>query len=177
MFLMLLFCLPVGPRAYAALIIRPETLTLDVVRPVLDALPGTSVQLQGADLTYSREGRTGSIALGESHRGVALLGAFGMIGVFVVFAQIRPVWQIIAAAVAAVPIVFLCNFLRILTWGVVSIYAHPSPASAMPRAVAAVVSLSAAYVIFGLLCAMLANLVVEVDESNDRRAVAEDTHA
>ena len=51
MLLLLLIALPTGTRYYAALVVRPETLTLQAVRASLDMLPGVMVSLTGLDLS------------------------------------------------------------------------------------------------------------------------------
>lgn len=160
--------LPIGPRKYAALIIRPETITMKVTRVALDGLPGVAVSLHGPDLHFVHGDEAGTIALGESNRGVALLGAYALIGVFVVFARVRPLWQIIISAIAAVPIIFICNFGRIMTWGIVTIYCGCSSTSTTPRAVASVISLLAAYLLFGGLCAILSNILIEEEPPDER---------
>jgi hypothetical protein len=62
-----------------------------------------------------------------------------------------------------------------MTWGMVTIYGGAAVASAIPRGVAAVVSLTGAYVAFGLLCAILSNLVVEDDEDEPAPEAVEST--
>lgn len=158
--LVIMLGLPIGPRKYAALIIRPETITMKAARIVLDSLPGVDVSLRGPDLHFVHSGEVGTIALGESNRGVALLGAYALIGVFVVFVRVRPFWQITILAIAALPIVFICNFCRIITWGIVTIYFGSSPTSAIPRSMASVISLLAAYLLFGGLCVILSHILV-----------------
>ncbi|HSW45529.1 MAG TPA: archaeosortase/exosortase family protein [Phycisphaerae bacterium] len=171
--LMLAFALPVGPRIYAALIIRPETATLKVARAAFDALPGVNVSLKGSDLVYSHGQSNGVIALGESYRGMALLGSYTLIGGFVVFARIRPLWQIVLAGLAAGPIVLLANFIRLLTWGFATIYGGYGPTSELPRDIAAAVSMLSAFFMFAIWCLVLSQLVVEADESPDMPETAE----
>jgi exosortase/archaeosortase family protein len=155
MLLIFLLSIPIGQRAYAAMIIRPETVTLTATRLALDRLPGVEVRLEGPDLHFARGDRRGVIALGESNRGAALLVTCAVIGVFVVFCHLRPFWQVVLLAAAAVPIMLLCNLLRLLTWGLVTVYAGTDPVSAAPRVAAAVVSLLVAYGAFALGCAIL----------------------
>jgi len=155
MLLLIALSLPVGSRIYASLIIPVETRTLSAARFVLDELPGVQVTLTGPDLSYVRGEASGTIALGEARRGASLLWASVFIGVFVVFARIRPFWQIVLMAIAAGPIALFCNFLRVFTWGAATIYGHAPPLSSMPRNVSAVVSLFAAYGLFALCCAAL----------------------
>jgi len=155
MLLLIALSLPVGSRIYASLIIPVETRTLSAARLALDELPGVQVALVGPDLSYTRGEASGTIALGEARRGASLLWASVFIGVFVVFARIRPFWQVALMAIAAGPIVLFCNFLRAFTWGVATIYGHAPPLSSMPRNVSAVVSLLAAYGAFALCCAAL----------------------
>jgi len=177
MLLLVLLSIPIGPRIYARLIIAPETYTLAATRLVLDQLPKVKAELRGPDLYFRHGGRTGSIALGEPRRGASLLLASLVIGVFVVFAQVRPFWQVAVMAVLAGPVVMLGNALRVFTWGVVTIYGQAMPTSGAPRAVAAVVSLLAAYAIFGLMCAILSNLVIETEQDEDDPRLEELGHA
>jgi hypothetical protein len=155
MLLVVLLSIPIGQRAYAALIIRPETYTLATARFVLDQLPGVKVTLDGPDLHFARPGQAGVIALGESNRGVALVASCTVIGVCVTFCRIRPVWQIVALAAAAGPIVLTCNLMRLMTWGLMTVYGGALPDSSAPRAVAAVVALLLAWVAFGTASVLL----------------------
>jgi exosortase len=163
MLLLFLLSIPVSPRAYAALIIRPETYTLSATRFALDQLPGVDVRRDGPDLSFSRKDQYGTIALGEPRRGASLFTAYVAIGVFVVFARIRPVWQIMLLALAAVPITLLCNFLRIVCWGLIAIYTRPDPVNPVPRAVAATISLLLAYLLFAFGCWVLVRVDAESD--------------
>jgi exosortase len=167
MLLLLLLSIPIGARAYAALIIRPETVTLSATRLVLDQLPGVDVTLDGPDLSFVRGDQCGMFALGESNRGAALLATYAAIGVFVVFARIRPFWQVALMAAAAGPIALLCNIFRLVCWGIVAIYLPTEPVSPVPRAAAAVASLLVAYALFALGCWVLSRLIVELDEDDD----------
>ena len=167
MLLLIALSLPVGSRIYASLIIPVETGTLSATRLALDQLPGVEVTLVGPDLSYTRGQSSGAIALGEARRGASLLWASAFIGVFVVFARIRPFWQVILMALAAGPIVLFCNFLRAFTWGAATIYSQAPPLSSMPRNVSAVVSLLAAYGAFALCCTVLGRWVGGRSGSDD----------
>lgn len=159
--LLLLFCVPLGSRAYAALIVKPETLTLQMAASALSLFPNLRVSLSGSDLIYQYGEVAGAIALGESNRGMLMLNVYALIGVFVVFSQIRPFWQIVMAVLACGPIVLAANFVRVMTWGLVTVYGGCSPVSEVPRNVAGTVSLLFAYVMFGLWCLILSWLVMD----------------
>ncbi len=167
MLLLVALAIPIGERMYASLIIRPETYTLSTTRFVLDKLPGVSVERVGPDLLFTRGQDTGSIALGEYSRGARLLVASVAVGVFVVFSRIRPVWQVVVMAMLAGPIALFCNLVRMFAWGATTIYGGFGPLSGVPRAVSILASLLLAYVLFALLCVMLDNLVLEVDEEQE----------
>lgn len=161
MLLLVLLSIPIGPRKYASLITVPERYTLATTRWILDQLPGVEVEQDGLDFRFTRDGQTGTIALGEPRRGASLLMSYAIIGVFVTFSRLRPVWQIAVLAVATIPIALLCNLVRTVTWGPVTIYGGVGPASPVPRAVAAVVSLLLAYGLFAGLIWVLSGLLVE----------------
>lgn len=167
MLLLVALAIPIGERMYASLIIRPETYTLSATRFVLDKLPGVSVERVGPDLLFTRGQETGSIALGEYSRGARLLVASVAVGVFVVFSRIRPVWQVVVMTLLAGPIALFCNLVRMFAWGATTIYGGFGPLSGLPRAVSILASLVLAYVLFALLCVMLDNLVLEVDEEEE----------
>lgn len=173
--LLVLLAIPIGERKYASLIILPESYTLSATRAALDQLPGVSVKLRGQDMAFTRDGQSGWIALGESRRGASLLMAYACIGVFVAFVRVRPAWQVAFLAASAVPIVLLCNLLRIVTWGLVVIYGQAGATSPTPRGVAAVVSLSAAYVTFGLLAALLSGLFTDSEEEDEEEEGEEES--
>lgn len=161
MVLLVLLSIPIGQRIYARIVIEPGTYTLSATRVTLDQLPGVQVRLDGSDFTFTRNQTTGTIALGEPRRGFTLLLSYATIGVFVVFARVRPFWQLVVMGVALVPVALFCNWLRLFTWGIATIYGGAAPVSAVPRATAAIVSLFAAYLIFALMCAVLGALGLE----------------
>jgi hypothetical protein len=167
MLLLIALAIPIGERMYASLVIRPETYTLSASHYVLDRLPGVDVEREGPDLSFSTDAGAGTIALGEYSRGAALLVGYVAVGVFVVFSRIRPLWQVIVMAIVAAPVAVFCNFVRFLVWGGTTIYGSCGPLSAVPRAVSIVVSLALAYLLFVVSCAILDNLVVEVEGEDD----------
>jgi len=156
--LILLLSFPIGQRMYAGLIIRPETYTMTASRAVLDAIPGVEVTLDGPDLHFVRGERTGTIALGASNRGAALLVTYAVVGVFVAFSHIRPLWELALMAMAAGPVLLAANLLRMLTWGVVTIYTAAGPVSPVPRVVASIVSLLFAWALFLVIAGVLDRL-------------------
>ncbi|MEW6252207.1 MAG: archaeosortase/exosortase family protein [Planctomycetota bacterium] len=167
MLLLLLLSTPIGSRMYASLIIRPETATLALTHRTLDALPSVDVTLTGPDLDFRRGGARGTVALGESRRGAALLITYVFIGVFVAFARIRPAWQIVALAVAAVPVALFCNLLRLIGRGLITIYVEPDPLASWPRSVAAAGSLLLAYLLFAGGARFLSGLVQPAGAAED----------
>jgi hypothetical protein len=171
MFLLLLIALPTGTRYYAALVVRPETLTLQAVRATLDLLPGVMVDLTGLDLTYTQGSTKGSIALGVSYRGASLLPSYLSIAVFITFIRIRPWWQVVMMAVASVPLILFCNYARLLVWGLVTIYGDFGPLSTTPRVLATVLSIVLAYLLSILLLGIAQRILVAPP------APAEDGHA
>lgn len=167
MLLVLSLSIPIGPRIWAALIIRPETHTLKVARAMLDRLPGVEVRLDGPDLDFTRGPRSGTVAPGEPRRGASLLLTYAVIGVFVTFARVRPSWQVALLALLAVPVVMVCNLFRLLVLGLIGIYASPGPLSPVPRTVASILALLLAYGLFVAAGAVVSRLVVETDEPPD----------
>jgi exosortase len=162
--LLLLLSLPMSSGLNARLVIRPETYTIATTARVLDQLPGIRTAVEGKDIFFSSSQGPGVIALGESNRGVRLLFAFGIVGVFVIFSRIRPRWRAFTAMLMAVPIAFFCNFLRFICWGLAVIYTGLGPGNALPRNISAVFSLFAAYSLFLLICIGRFNLLVEVNK-------------
>ena len=162
MLLLILVCLPVGPRIYARLIIGPETITLEVAQMILDALPGVFVDLNGLDPYYIDNRGAGTIALGEPHKGASLFAAYIAIGIFVTFVRFRPVWQVVIMAAAAVAVAAFCNLVRVLLYGLVTIYANQSPTDALPRGVSIIGSLLLAYGMYVILLEVLNRMIVEV---------------
>ncbi len=150
MFLILLLAVPIPTRQIADMVIRPETLTLQATAATLDMLPGVRVDLTGADLHYATDDSSGTVALGEPWRGASLLFASATLGLFVIFARIRPWWQV-AVLLGALPlVVLLINWFRLELWGLVTIYGRADPLSALPRIVATTGSLLACYGAFAL---------------------------
>ncbi len=167
MVLLLWLSIPIGPRIWAALIIRPETYTLKAACFVLDQLPGVNVRLDGPDLDFVRGPQVGTVAAGEPRREAALLLTYAVVGVFVTFARVRPLWQVLLLALLAVPVVLLCNLFRIIVWGLINIYVDSDPVSALPRAVATLAALLLAYGLFAAACGILGRVVIESDEADE----------
>lgn len=159
--LLLLICVPVGVRVYARLIIAPETYTLAAARAVLDLLPGVTVSLDGPDMFYETDHGAGAIALGEPHRGASLFMAYVAIGIFVTCFRLRPRWQVAAMTVVLVLGAAACNFLRVLIYGVVTIYTRADPLNPMPRYFSIVGSLMLAYGIYVLFLDIMNRVVIE----------------
>jgi hypothetical protein len=153
-----LIALPTGSRYYARVIILPETLTLQAVQSALELIPGTFVELNGLDLTYERGDRAGAIALGVSYRGASLFLSYLMICVFVTFVRIRPWWHIGIMAVLALPLMLMCNFLRLFIWGVATILTGAEPLDQTPRYVGTIASMLVAYAVSGVVLGGLAEL-------------------
>ncbi len=157
--------IPIGARYYAFLIIKPETYTLEISCAMFNLLPGGIIaELDGLDLLYFRDGVSGSIALGEPHRGATLLMSYLMIGVYVTFIRVRPLWQVIVSAIAAIPLVLSCNLIRLLMHGLVTIYGGAEATSPVPRMVSMAASLVLAFGLFALLLSFLGALVAESAE-------------
>jgi hypothetical protein len=162
-FLVILLSIPIGSRIYASLIIRPETYTISATATALEQLPALEVTPKGTDLFFSLNHNPGVIGLGESNRGARLLLASGMLGVFVIFSRLRSLPRLAAAAMLAVPIILLCNFIRFLSWAMVVIYSQAAPTSPLPRNVSAICCLSAVYILFSFVCNFKLNLFVSED--------------
>ncbi|MCK4753306.1 MAG: exosortase/archaeosortase family protein [Planctomycetes bacterium] len=168
MLLLLLISFPLGSRIYARLIIRPETYTIKATATALNLLPSVDTYVKGVDLIFTSKENSGVVGLGESNRGARLLFASVGIGVFVVFSQIRSFRRIIVAAMAAIPIVLFCNFLRLLCWGLIVTCTKVEPTSLIPRNIATLCSLLVLYSLFVFVCNFRFNLFVEVgDGEND----------
>ncbi len=159
--------IPIGSRYYAFLIIRPETLTIELASEIWNMLPGVLVELNGPDFTFHYGDVTGSIALGEPHRGASLLASYLLVGVFTTFCRVRPWWQILVMAVASVPIVLICNFSRLMVWGVMSIYAGAPPGAHAPRILATVLSILLAWGLFAATLGILKQIVAVPETAAD----------
>ena len=97
------------------------------------------------------------------HRGATIFMAYLMIGAYVAFVRVRPVWQVIALVIAAAPILLICNATRLALWGVIAIYSGSHPLSQTPRILATVTALLLAYVLFGVFAWLLAHVFMEGD--------------
>lgn len=162
-------CIPIAQRIYHRMIVETEPATLSVGRVVLDMIPDVAVELDGPELSYIRRGGVaGTIAAAEPHRGMSLLLTYVGIGVFVTFATIRPIWQVVLLAGAALPIALFCNLVRLLVWGFMSIYGAAGPIGTMPRGVAVVVSICLAYGMFVVLSWLMNNLVMDEGDEEER---------
>jgi len=161
--LLTLIAIPIGSGLYTRLIIRPETYTISASSIILGCLSGVETMVKGTDLLFSSAKHSGVIGLGESYRGVRLLQAFMMIGVFVVFSQPRTFWRLFWVALISLPIIFFSNLSRLVCWGLVTIYGETDPLSTLPRNLSAGFSLLMVYLLFVLVCNFKLNLFVEVE--------------
>ena len=172
--LLMLLAIPIPSRIYAAIIIRFETVTIEACARILSFLPGTDVFVKGVDIVFSSAKNNGMVAMGESNRGARLLSAFGVLGTFIVFSEIRPWRRIFIVSILALPIVFLCNFLRLLFWAILGIYAQLSVISKLPRTVSFIFSILVLYGLFALVCVFKLNLFVEDDSADTKEQFSGD---
>jgi hypothetical protein len=161
MLLLVLIMIPLGARLYATAMRIPDQITLRGFMGTMEMLPRViALELRGPDLHYTATSGRGTILLGEPHRWSSLMLSYLTLAVFVTFVRARPPWQIACMAVAALPIAFVCNFARLMTWGVVNVYGGVEPTSHLPRLAAIVVSVPLAYLLAALTMAVLARVVV-----------------
>ena len=139
--LMIAVAVPLGSRYYAALVIRPETMTLEIARMLLDLLPGVTAGLEVSDIIYLKGGESGAIALGYKYRGAMMLFPMALVGLYVIYARIRPWWQALVMLVLLGPIVFLGNIVRMFAWGVATIWLDAPPTDGRPYLISVVVAL------------------------------------
>jgi exosortase len=167
MLLILLLSLPLGARQTAALIVRPETYAIAAAESVLKQLPGVTVARDAVDLDFKRGPVQGTVALGEPRRGASLVVTFLVVGVCVVFAQVRTIGQTVFFVVFAGPVALGCSFLRLMLWALANIYVTPDPTSVVPRAASAVGALLAAYLTFALASGVVGRLTVAADQADE----------
>lgn len=159
--LLIVVSTPLGPRSYASLTLPIDRGTLALTTHLLDTLPDVSLQLVGESLTFTHAGSTGSIAAGEFHPGCSLLLVPLVIGLLVFFSRVRPWWQVLLVAIAAGPILLLCNILRLLIQAVLTIYLQPDPTARSPQYVSALIVIAAGYALFSLACRVAEGLLLE----------------
>lgn len=169
MLLLIFLAVPVGWFTFAALINRPEMLTLRVAGKILDLLPGVQVTMVGRDLKYLHGDFAGTIGLGDIHRGFAAPLALLSLVVFVVYARVRPVFHVLVLLALSLPIVLLANLGRVVVHGWLTVRVHAAPTDGMPRDVGMVAGLFATYV----LAAGSAWLVTKVLGRRERAAAEE----
>ncbi|MBN2271423.1 MAG: exosortase/archaeosortase family protein [Sedimentisphaerales bacterium] len=164
MLLLAMLAIPIGPRIYARLIIRPETYTIQAVATVLGALPGVDAVVRGVDVFFESDFGSGVVALAESNRGVRLLPALAALGVFVTFSRIRSLGRLVFVACTAIPIILFCNFFRLFCWAVLDVYVVDSPTSPLPRNASTILSLLLAYLLFACVSAARLNLFADAGQ-------------
>jgi len=169
--LLLFLAIPLGARLYAALIIRPETVTIKAVGQILDMLPGVKCSVRGLDIVFSTAQKTSVVALGQSNRGVRLIFAYAVVGVFVTFSRRRSFRRLFFVAFTAIPVLLLVNLIRFLVWGLVDIYISATPVSPAGIYLSTVVSLLVAYCIFLAVNELKIKLFIEETEEG----IPEDT--
>jgi len=172
--LLMLLAIPIPSRIYAAIVIRLETRTIEAVAKTLSLLPGTDVFIKGVDIIFSSAKGDCVVAMGESNRGARLLSAFGVLGTFIIFSEIRSWRRIFIVSILALPIVFLCNFLRLLFWAILGIYAQFSAASKLPRTASFIFSILVLYGLFALVCVFKLNLFIEDDSADTKEQLSGD---
>ena len=145
---MLLWMIPVGVRFIAAIAIVPETLTIRATRMSLDLLTFADVTAAGPDLVWHAGGAAGTVALGETSRGFSLVLPMMAIGLFVTLASRRSLVGYMAMLGSLVPVVLVCNTLRFVVLGVVTIATESRPEAGEPRVIATVCCFASAYAVF-----------------------------
>jgi hypothetical protein len=162
--LLIFLAIPLGARLYAALIIRPETVTIKAVGQILDMLPGVKCRVRGLDIVFSTAQKTSVVALGQSNRGARLLFAYAVVGVFVTFSRKRSLGRLFIVASTAIPVLLLVNLFRFLIWGLADIYMSAIPVSPTGMYLSTVVSLFLAYCIFLAINELKVRLFIEDNE-------------
>lgn len=163
--LLILISIPMGPRLYASIAVRLETRTIAATSIVLDKLPDVDTQLDGVDLSFSSKGYSSIIGLGQSYRGMRLLFAYAVIGIFIVFSEMRSFLRYLFVSTAAIPIILFCNLFRFLFWGLMAIYTQSGPEKIILQNISDVCSLFVSYALFYLVCQGRLNLFVDVEEN------------
>lgn len=159
--LLIIISTPLSSRTYVNLTLPIDRETSRLMALCLGALPDLSFQIVGDSLTFTRAGSAGSIALGEFHPGCSMLLVPLVVGLVVVFSRVRPWWQVLIVSVATGPILLFCNFLRLLTHSVLTIYVQPDPTARSPQYVSALVLIAAGYACFSIACRFAERLLVE----------------
>ena len=99
----------------------------------------------------------------HARKGASLLLASAVLTVFLTCIRIRPAWQVLIMLCAAAPIACIANLLRLLSWGIVTIFIFPDPASGGSRIIATLVSLCVAAAMSMGLLFLLEKLLIEED--------------
>lgn len=162
--LFIMTAIPLGSGIFTRLVILPETYTIAACAETLDVLPGIHVAVKGIDIHYTYGQVSGVIGLGESYRGARLFQPIITLGAFIVFSQPRTLWRVLFVSMCAVPILLLCNYIRLLSWCLITVYCKIGIISTWPRFISSAICLLIAYVLWTLACRVKVNLFIEADE-------------
>ena len=92
---------------------------------------------------------------------MSLVYTYLTIGMFVTFSRFRSWPQILVMVLLAPVVAIVCNFVRILIWGIASIQLGTQPTSGMPRVAAGILTMILAYVLFAGVAFVLSRAVVD----------------
>lgn len=169
--LFVMSAIPLGSGIFTRLVILPETYTIAACAKTLELLPGVQIAVKGIDIHYIYGEFSGIIGLGESYRGARLFQPLITLGIFVVFFESRSIWRLLFISMCVIPILLMCNYLRLLCWSLVAVYGKSGIISTWPRFISSTIYLLIAYGLWVLVCNIKFNLFVETDEEESAHEV------
>lgn len=158
LFLMIWLSLPLRERTVERFSLGIQRISLSAAVMPLKPLTGVNFNVEGTRIVYDSRDRHGDVGLAEQRFGMRLVPACFIVGLFTVFSRRRPGWHVLLLTLASVPIVLLCNVLRIVTWAVVAVYGGFEPTSSVPRNISLATMLLVAYGCFAIGCWVLPKL-------------------
>ena len=171
MLLLALLAIPIPTRLYLSLTGPVQWAMLRAVSAVLGAVTGLETSIQGTDLVVTGQSVSGVLGVGGARWPGRLLLMFAVVGVFVAFSRKRSVGRIVWMALAAGPILLICDLLRLLCWSAVAIGGGMDPTSTLPQAVSMPVAMLAAYGLFAAAASIRLKLFTE-EQAEEADAVS-----
>ena len=157
----MLISIPFSWSFYARLTLWLEIYTLEFSLKIFNLFGNLESWIDGTGVFFTLNDRTGTIALGNSYKGIRLVQLLTAIGIFVIFSTKRSFARICVCLFALLPIAMFCNLARFITLGLIEFAGIFTPISNFPRCMATGLSILLMYALMLLFSNLNVNLFVE----------------
>jgi len=166
---LLLLAIPLPVQLYVDLTMPLRELATTIAATVLPMFcPGLMVESQAVVIDYFLPGSPpGQLNVEEACSGMRLMMAFVTLGVVMAYLKDRPGWHRVVLVLSCLPIVVLCNAVRVTITGLLYIHGYLDWARGMPHQLLGISMLFLAFGMFAVVGFVLDHLFVDPPPEDD----------